>query len=200
MPGDPWKRDVRAGGKRRKGGGRRADDDCRPSVRRHSVQRQLPGQQPLERSDRRREWRDAREAAQHDDARGLLVVAAGVSADHGLVDAPRAPLPDATEGVDREVVGDVPEAPHVAVVVEDREQDAGNISGAIALRRLAVMREPLTRAASSRGSSCEALTGSASVEGRRAERSRAPRRPPRLLSRAYAPGLRSRRRRPRGAA
>ena len=67
------------------------------------------------------------------------VVATGMRADHGRVDAARPCLPDPPEGVDREVVADVVVATHEPVELVDRLQDRRDVAGAIAVGSLAVM-------------------------------------------------------------
>ncbi len=141
MARDPRKRYVGAGRKRgveRVGG---IDLDGHTAPNRDAMQRQLPGQEPLQRGDRRRRGHHVVERAEHRDAGGHGVVAAGLGADHGLVDASRASLPDPPVEVDREVVADVVPAAHVAVEAVDRHQHRRDVAAGVAVGSVGVVDE-----------------------------------------------------------
>ena len=132
---------MRAGPERRVEGIVRRHLDGDPSEHGDAMERQLPGEQLLERADRRRRGGNVRVRAEHDHPGRLRVVAARVGADHRQVDPAGARLPDPAERVDREVVGDVEVVADIAVVVEDRQEDRGDLAGAVAVGRHAVMHE-----------------------------------------------------------
>jgi hypothetical protein len=74
-------------------------------------------------------------------AGGVGVVAAGLGADHRLVDTTCARLEDASETVDHKVVADVVPATTVAVVLIDRAQHRWHLGCGVAVGILGVMDE-----------------------------------------------------------
>ena len=141
MAGDPRKRHVGAGRERRVERVIRRDLDGDATERRDAVERELPGERTLERADRRRRGHDVGERTEHDHPGRLLVVAAGVCSHHRQIDPAGPRFPDPAVGIDREVVGDIPEAADVDVIVEDRLQNRRDLAGAVAVRAGAVVDE-----------------------------------------------------------
>ena len=95
------------------------------------MQRQLPADQPRQRLHRGLVERQVGERAETRDPGRVAVVALGLGADHGGLDAARAALEDHAVAVDEEVVADVVPAVGVAVVARDAEDDRSRLLGRV---------------------------------------------------------------------
>ncbi len=138
---DARQRHVRAGGEARVDGSGGVHAHGYAAARGQAVQRELPGEQALERGVGGSRDGHALERAEHGDAGRFEVVAAGLGAAHGLVDPAGARLEDAPVQVDGEVVADVVPAADVAVEGVDREQHRGHLAAGVAVGALGVVHE-----------------------------------------------------------